>query len=289
MAGQPKRMREHRKTDVLLAVGVILGSLIVLNLPPGPQRTIRHVVRETVLRPFIETNGAIARARERALHFDLLRTQMDSLVAPVAARRTLAEENRQLRNLLALADRESHRVTAVTVIRAGTPGAESTFHLDAGRDGGIEPFNAVVTEGGLLGQVQEVFSGYAVGHDWSHRDFRVSAMTPDARAHGLVEALRGGFREQDRLVIRGTAYLSDLSPGDEIVTSGRGGTFPRGIRIGWIAGPAEAWAGWSRSYYVEPAVYPGAVTHGLVYVESSTDTTVVETDSVLSPDQADPP
>ncbi len=289
MAGQPKRMREHRKTDLLLAVGVILGSLIVLNLPPGPQRTIRHAVRETVLSPFIEINGAIARARERALHFDLLRAQMDSLVAPVAARRTLAEENRQLRNLLALADRESQRVTAVTVIRTGTPGGENTFHLDAGRDGGIGPFNAVVTEGGLLGQVQEVFSHYAVGYDWSHRDFRVSAMTPDARAHGLVEALRGGFREQDRLVLRGTAYLSDLSPGDEIVTSGRGGTFPRGIRIGWISGPAEAWAGWSRSYYVEPAVYPGAVTHALVYVDGGADTTVAEPGGVLPPDRADPP
>lgn len=268
---------------------MILGSLIVLNLPPGPQRTIRHVLRETVLSPFIEINGTIARARERALHFDLLRTQMDSLVAPVAAQRTLAEENRRLRNLLALADRQSRRVTAVTVIRAGTPGAENTFHLDAGNDGGIRPFNAVVTEGGLLGQVQEVFSRSSVGYDWSHRDFRVSAMTPDARAHGLVEAMRGGFREQDRLVMRGTAYLSDLSPGDEIVTSGRGGTFPRGIRIGWISGPAEALAGWSRSYYLEPAVHPGAVTHALVYIESRTDPTAAHADSPPAADQDGPP
>ena len=275
-------MRERRKTDLLLAVGVILGSLIVLNLPPGSQRTMRHFLRETVLSPFIEINGVMARTRERALSFDILRTQMDSLVAPVAAQRTLAEENRQLRNLLALTDRQRHRIAAVTVMRAGTAGSESTFQLDAGADGGIGPFNAVVTEGGLLGQVQEVFPRYAVGYDWSHRDFRVSAMTADARAHGLVEAVRGGFREQDRLVVRGTAYLSDLSPGDELVTSGRGGTFPRGIRIGWIAGPAEASAGWSRSYYVEPAVYPGAVTHALVYVAG-------EADSVLRPEQADPP
>ena len=289
MAGQSRHMRERRKTDLLLAVGVILGSLIVLNLPPGPQRTMRHFLRETALSPFIEINGAIARTRERALNFDILRTQMDSLVASVSAQRTLAEENRQLRNLLALTDRQSHRVAAVTVIRVGTAGAESTFQLDAGTDGGIGPFNAVVTESGLVGQVQEVFSGYAVGYDWSHRDFRVSAMTADARAHGLVEAMRGGFREQDRLVIRGTAYLSDLSPGDELVTSGRGGTFPRGIRIGWIEGPAESLAGWSRSYYVEPAVHPGAVTHALVYIDGEVGATVVEADSLLRPEQADPP
>ena len=282
-------MRERRKTDLLLAVGVILGSLIVLNLPPGPQRTIRHFLRQTVLSPFIEINGAISRTRERALHFDLLRTQMDSLVAAVAAQRTLAEENRQLRNLLLLSGRRSHRVAAATVVRAGTPGSESAFRLDAGADVGIAPFDAVVTEWGLLGQVQEVFARYAMGYDWSHRDFRVSAMTPDARAHGIVEAVRGGFREQDRLLIRGTAYLSDLSPGDELVTSGRGGTFPRGIRIGWIAGPAEASAGWSRSYFVEPAVYPGAATHALVYIGDDADTPVAAAEGVLRPEGTDPP
>ena len=289
MAGRPRHAGERGRTDLLLAVGVILGSLIVLNLPPGPQRAMRHLVRETVLSPFIEINGAIARTRERALDFDLLRTQMDSLVAPVAAQRTLAEENRQLRSLLALRDRPSHRVTAVTVIRAGTPGSESTFRLDAGLGGGIGPFNAVVTESGLLGQVQEVFSRYSMGYDWSHRDFRVSAMTPDGGAHGLVEAVRGGFREQDRLVLRGTAYLSDLSPGDELVTSGRGGTFPRGIRIGWIAGPAEASAGWSRSYYVEPAVHPGAVSHALVHIGGGAGATAALDDGVVRPRQVDPP
>ena len=289
MAGQSRHMRERRKTDLLLAVGVLLGSLIVLNLPPGPQQAMRHLLRETVLSPFIEINGAIARTRERALYFDLLREQMDSLVAPVAARRTLAEENRQLRSLLALADRRTHRVVAVTVIRVGTPGSESTFHLDAGLGAGIGPFNAVVTEGGLLGQVQEVFERYSVGYDWSHRDFRVSAMTVDARTHGLVEAVRGDFREQDRLLLRGTAYLSELSPGDELVTSGRGGTFPRGIRIGWIAAPAEASAGWSRSYYVEPAVYPGAVTHALVHIGNEVGTTAARADSIARPPQVDPP
>ena len=275
--------------DLLVAVGLVLGSLIVLNLPPGPQRAMRHLLRETVLGPFIEINGAIARTRERALGFDVLRTQMDSLVAPVAAQRTLAEENRQLRNLLELRDRRGRRARAVTVIRVGTAGSESAFHLDSGSDGGIGAFSAVVTEGGLLGQVQEVFSRYSVGYDWSHRDFRVAAMTPDARAHGLVEAVRGGFREQDRLVIRGTAYLSDLSPGDELVTSGRGGTFPRGIRIGWIAGPADASVGWSRSYYVEPAVHPGAVTHAVVYTGSETGATVPGPGGALPPERADPP
>ena len=276
MAGQSRDSGEGRRRDFLLTAGVILGSLIVLNLPPGPQRSMRLLLRETVLSPLLDINGAITRMRERALDFNVLRAQMDSVAALVAQRRTLAEENRQLREALALREREGSRVRAVTVVRTGTPGTESVFLVDAGAAEGIRAFNAVATEAGLLGQVQEVYSGRAVAIDWSHPDFRVSAMTPDGRAHGLVEAVRGAFREQDRLILRGTAFLSDLAPGEELLTSGRGGTFPRGIRIGWVAGPAEASAGWSRSYYVDPAVYPGAATHALVYLDRIADPVVAD-------------
>ena len=237
---------------------------------------MRLLLRETVLSPLLDINGAITRMRERALDFNVLRAQMDSVAALVAQRRTLAEENRQLREALALREREGSRVRAVTVVRTGTPGTESVFLVDAGAAEGIRAFNAVATEAGLLGQVQEVYSDRAVAIDWSHPDFRVSAMTPDGRAHGLVEAVRGAFREQDRLILRGTAFLSGLAPGEELLTSGRGGTFPRGIRIGWIAGPAEASAGWSRSYYVDPAVYPGAATHALVYLDRIADPVVAD-------------
>ena len=287
MAVQPREGGEGRKRDFLLTAGVILGSLIVLNLPPGSQRSIRLFLRETVLSPLLEINGAITRMRERALDFNVLRAQMDSVTALVASGRTLAEENRQLREALGLLERERHRVRAATVMRTGTPGAESVFLLDAGSGDGVRPFNAVATEAGLLGQVQEVFADHSVAYDWSHRDFRASAMTSDGRTHGLVEAVRGGFREQDRLILRGTAYLADLGPGEELLTSGRGGTFPRGIRIGWVAEPAKASEGWSRSYYVDPAVHPGAATHALVYVEGA-DTLAAGPDSVAGPGRVVP-
>ena len=67
-------------------------------------------------------------------------------------------------------------------------------------------------------------------------------------------------------MLRGVYFLSDLEPGTEVLTSGRGGTFPRGVRIGRVAGVAETSAGWSKSYYVTPAVHPGAVTYAAVAV-----------------------
>jgi len=264
--GRPSDGRGTGKLDLLATLVLVLLSAILLNLPAASQHGIGYAIRSSVLRPFVALNGAVARAKARALNFEVLRVQTDSLLTWVASQRTLAEENRQLRGLLGLSGQTRDRLVAATVIRPGGSGAGSVFYLDAGRRDGVRRFDAVVTEAGLLGQVQDVRARRATAFDWSHPDFRVSAMTVDGQVHGLVEPARGQYREQDLLVLRGTAYLSDLERGDELVTSGRGGAFPRGIRIGWITAEADVSAGWSRSYYVEPTVYPGSVTYALVEV-----------------------
>lgn len=264
--GRPSDGRGTGKLDLLATLVLVLLSAILMNLPTASQHGIGYAIRSSVLRPFVALNGAVARAKARALDFEVLRVQTDSLLTWVASQRTLAEENRQLRSLLGLSGQPGDRLVAATVIRPGTSGTGSVFYLDAGRRDGVRRFDAVVTEAGLLGQVQDVRARRATAFDWSHPDFRVSAMTIDGQVHGLVEPARGQYREQDLLVLRGTAYLSDLERGDELVTSGRGGAFPRGVRIGWVTAEAEVSAGWSRSYYVEPTVYPGSVTYALVDV-----------------------
>ena len=264
--GRPSDGRGTGKLDLLATLVLVLLSAILMNLPAASQHGIGYAIRSSALRPFVALNGAVARAKARALDFEVLRVQTDSLLTWVASQRTLAEENRQLRALLGLSGQPREHLVAATVIRPGGSDTGSVFYLDAGRRDGVRRFDAVVTEAGLLGQVQDVRARRATAFDWSHPDFRVSAMTVDGQVHGLVEPARGQYREQDLLVLRGTAYLSDLERGDELVTSGRGGAFPRGIRIGWVTAEADVSAGWSRSYYVEPTVYPGSVTYALVDV-----------------------
>ena len=254
------------RIDFLATLLLVMASAILMKLPERTQHAVGEAVRSSVLQPFLAINGAVTRYKARAMDYDVLRAQYDSLLTLVAARRTLAEENRQLRGLLILPQRRPGRFVPVTVVRPGTTAAGSVFYMDAGAASGIEQFDAVVTETGLLGQVQDVRARSATAFDWSHPDFRASAMSADGTAHGLVEPIRGDYREQDLLLLRGTAYLSGLETGVEILTSGRGGAFPRGVLIGWVMGVAETSAGWSASYYVQPAVHPGSVTHASVEI-----------------------
>ncbi len=69
------------------------------------------------------------------------------------------------------------------------------------------------------------------------------------------------------MVLDGAPYQVTLSQGTEIVTSGMGGVFPRGIPIGRIARLVSQEEGWAKSYLVQPAVYPDAVREVMVVVE----------------------
>lgn len=264
MGGLRPDQHKRKRRELLSALGFVLAAALLLYIPAQGQAALGQIMRASVLSPFIEVNGMLTRAGERATDFEVLRAQMDSAISLLAAQRTLAEENRQLRGLLSLKDPRRSRFVAATVLRAGTPGAESVFSLDVGRDRAITPFSPVITENGVLGAVQEVHEFSSLAIDWSHPEFRVSAMTVDGQFHGLVEPERGRYREQDRMILQGTAFLSDLPKGTELVTSGRGSVFPRGILIGWVDDVAMASSGWSKGYYVVPAVYPGSVSHALV-------------------------
>jgi rod shape-determining protein MreC len=138
--------------------------------------------------------------------------------------------------------------------------------IDAGSADGLYAGSPVFTADGLLGMVWEVDENSAQAVDWTHPDFRVSAMTSEGDAGGIVEPRRGEYREEDLLALTGTAFQADVRPGRRIVSSGRGNLFPRGIFIGTVIGIEEADTGWRKSYLIRPGVRPETVTHVLVAV-----------------------
>lgn len=268
-----------RRDVVVALVVVVLGGVLTL-LPPSLQEEIAAGIRGSALRPFLATQEALADTRVRAARAADLRARVDSLVAQLAAQAPLEEENRRLRRLLALSERAGPRFRAAEVVRPGIPGSESMFLADIGRVRGIEEGAPVVTAAGLVGVIREVSDRVSVGMDWTHPEFRASAMTADGTSYGIVEPRRGRFREEDRMVLTGIAYHTTLEPGTEVVTSGRGGVYPRGIPLGTVVGVEEAEAGWRKSYGLEAAVRPGSVTHVLVSVPGGGETPGVDTTAV---------
>ena len=252
-----------RRQAALVVVAVLL-SLVALYLPASGQEGVAWTIRFTVLRPFIVLQDRIRSSALRAQAVETLQVQMDSLTALMATQGALASENRTLRRLLDLGDRMGPAFLPASVLRPGTAGSESMFILNLGARDGVRAGAPVVDRHGLVGVVREVRPATSVGMDWTHPDFRASAMLVDGSAYGVVETRRGEFREVDRLVLNGTAYYEAIPEGMLVLTSGLGGVFPRGIPIGAVEGVADVEGRWRKSYFLRPMVHPSAVTHVLV-------------------------
>ena len=260
---EPKHAEGHRQG--LLAISFLLLALVAAYIPAATQQSIAWSMRVTVLRPFIATQQWMVAAKDNAADVGVLRAQLDSLSATVSSQAGLLDENQTLRDLLDLAERGETSFRPATVLRSGIPGSESMFFLDLGSRDGIENGAPVVDRHGLVGRILEVRQEISVGMDWTHPDFRASAMLQDGGTYGIVENRRGAFREEDRLVLNGTAYYETAPDNTLVLTSGLGGVFPRGIPIGRIAGIEEVQGQWRKAYRLQPMVEPGSVTHVIVF------------------------
>ncbi len=266
----PDPVEADARRQRVITLAFALAALVLSYLPSGGKEAMATALQASVLRPFIAMHELVLAARQRTLDVQVLQARLDSATARLAARTSLEDENRRLRALLQLAARAEMPFRSAQVLRPGTQGSESLFLLNVGADDGIPPRAPVLTREGLAGVVREVQRGSSVGMDWTHPDFRASAMSRDGLVYGFAEVRRGLFREEDRLLLSGTPYHTRLEAGAEIVTSGIGGVFPRGIPIGRVVEVAEEEGGWITSYWIEPYVHPGDVVQVVILLPSDT-------------------
>jgi len=242
-------------------------ALLLSVIPTVYREALASAVRGTVLRPVLAMQRGAAERETRFADPERLRAERDSLAVFLVGHATLAAENRQLRELLGLQQRLPPSFVPAEVIRIPGRGYEGFFLLTAGRNRGLHVGAPIVAAGGLVGMVRNVDDTQAMAIDWTHPDFRASAMTTDGETFGIVEPwTRGGG--DPRLALTGTAFHTELPVGALVVTSGRGGVYPRGIPIGTVVGMEDEEAGWRKSYLLQPFVGPGEMTHVLVLGDS---------------------
>jgi rod shape-determining protein MreC len=137
-----------------------------------------------------------------------------------------------------------------------TGGDEYSVVLSAGSRDGVRPFSPVVSPEGIVGMVNTVDPTMSIAILWTHPDFRVSAMTADGTAFGIVASHLGGGPERYLLEMRGVPLRSTLEPGTLILSSGLGGVYPRGIPIGTVISEIKTSEVWARTYLLRPVVLP---------------------------------
>lgn len=250
--GEPRsRKRDVVITAALAAIAIVFQA----GLDPAGELGVVRGLRATVLRPFLATHEVFEARAGLADRVQRLSARNDSLARRILESAALADENRQLRALLELPGRDVGDYFAAELVPGRDPAGEpSGFQLRART--AVEPPLAVATPDGLLGVVRNARGRVGLGDYWTHPDFRVDVITLDGRTGGIVRPFVD--ENGDRLMLlQGVPFQTAVPPETQLVTSGVGGIYPRGLAVGRVLAEHEEQLGWTHSFLVEPAVRPG--------------------------------
>ena len=172
---------------------------------------------------------------------DVLESKQDALSAVELARSQLLKqsvrasqveqlmlENRNLRNLLALKERNPTPAVAAEVLYDAADPFTRKMILDKGALQGVQTSSPVMDELGILGQVTRVHPLVSEITLVTDREHSIPVLNTRTGARGVAFGESGGA---PLLELRYMATNADIEEGDMLTTSGVDGVYPPGIPV----------------------------------------------------------
>lgn len=158
-------------------------------------------------------------------------------------------EYERLKKLLNFKEAYSFTSIACNVVGRNVDGYLKYIIIDRGKNDGIELKDPVISFEGLVGSVSEVYANTARVDIILNIRNNASVMNKRTRAVGII---RGNGEGQ--LVVDYYDRLDKVEINDELITSGLGGVFPKGIAVGVVNKVEERDTGLFQDLYVRPVV-----------------------------------
>lgn len=234
-------MRE-RSFTIWLVLGALL--LAVLNLPVSVTQGVKNTVRE-FLSPMQEAaSGFVRSVREgfssvRGLgglvsENQRMTAEVARLQSEVRDLKSLERENEQLRHALNFASRAQRDLIPAEVIARSRDGWWQTLRLNKGAAAGVAAEQPVISIDGLVGKVASASGRTADVLLLSDPTCRVAAQILRTGTFGVVAGRGPSWEGQVICRMDFINKNTQILPGDEVVTSGLGGIFPKGLLIGYV-------------------------------------------------------
>lgn len=143
----------------------------------------------------------------------------------------LQAENTHLRRLLGVKERFGTSAVAAEVMSAGRDPFSRRIIVDKGSSDRIQPGQAVIDDNGLVGQVTRV---QVLSSEITLITDKGEAVPVEVVRNGL-RAIAFGHGQDNTLELAFMPVNMDIQNGDQLVTSGIDGTYPRGLPVAVVS------------------------------------------------------
>jgi rod shape-determining protein MreC len=188
-----------------------------------------------------------------------LRTQVAQLQNQLTEYHEAYLENLRLRRLLDFKTTTKAEALPAQVVVHDPTGWFQTLIVDKGSQDGVQADMPVVNDEGVVGRIMDVSERYS----------RVLLLTDPANSvDGMIERnrIRGILAGKDpaTCLLKYVRGNFDVQMGDLVITSGKDGIYPKGLRLGRVKGVFKDPVALFQTVEVEPAVRLNALEEVLV-------------------------
>jgi len=275
-----------KKRNKITGLAVFVLLLVLFSLPERALAPPKNGVRSVFAPVQRLLSGGVRRIRtgvnavvglgglaekNRELSAEIIRLQ-----AAERAYQTLERENRILRRQLHYYRSSGFELIPCEVIARGISGWWRSARLSKGLRHGVVAAQAVVSPDGLIGKTVEAGPFSSEVLLISDPDCRISARIARTGSFGLVRGRGSDARGRPVCAMSLINRDIEVRIGDEVVTSGLGGVFPAGIRIGYVESVERDESGLYQQAGVVPAADLGLLEFVFVVKKKTQEVAVPE-------------
>jgi rod shape-determining protein MreC len=236
-------MKTLNAIALMLFVAAAVAVIFFLDTPTT--RAIQSKVMG-VFSPFIHASATVEDQTVKALVTDIdpkelqadnerLRLEVQKLNIINQRNEELISENAQLRDALSYKQRSPFKnLIASRVIKRSSATWWNTLIIDRGSLDGVGTDSPVVTNAGLVGKTGRVSPHMTELILLTDEACKVSSAIVGTREKGILSGERAGLELMPDLRLRFLSRNSVIPVDAEVLSSGDGGVFPPGLRLGTV-------------------------------------------------------
>ncbi|WP_226085432.1 MULTISPECIES: rod shape-determining protein MreC [Mesobacillus] len=270
----------NKRLIMLLVSIIVLVALIGFSLREReeltwPEQFIKDStswVQSVVSRPTNYIAGLIENLQDLQNTYQEnkeLKKRVDDMARLEAKVYSLEKENEELQEILdkqeSLADYEP--IQAVRIARSPERWNELII-INRGASNGIEKNMAVITSKGLIGKIKSTTPFSATVQ-------LISSIDPTNRISAILQAekplygtIEGYDKKNELLLLKGLPFDAKIEKGQNVVTTGMGGIFPKDLPIGKVVKVVPDQFGLNQTAYIKPEANLYDLEHVMVVKKS---------------------
>jgi rod shape-determining protein MreC len=136
------------------------------------------------------------------------------------------DERERLRRLADFKEEQTRRLVPAEVVGRDIDRLQTNLVIDKGNAAGLRERMPVLTYGGLVGSLSRVFLNTSWVQLLSSKNHPVSCIDKRSRVVGVLE-----WRHRNFFELKHVGAVEDVMAGDTLLTSGFGGTIPKGYVV----------------------------------------------------------